>query len=333
MSIHVLRPGLMTTFQDLGRTGLQQYGVIVSGAMDSLALQIANQLVCNDDGEVALEVTLSGPSLRVEQDALIAITGADLSPTIDGQTAPAWRPVWVRAGSQLDFGAPHSGVRAYLAIAGGFDLPMVMNSRSTYLRAKVGGLEGRPLRTGDTVSFRPAAPTASRRIDRLARTANGRPFAASNWSADYSMLGYSNGPVIRVTPGNQQDWFTTESLTAFYRDEFHVTPQSDRMGYRLAGPPLQFQTPRELLSEAVTMGTIQVPGNGQPIILMADRPTTGGYAKMAQVATVDLSALAQVRPGATLKFQAVTLEESQSLYRHQREMIERLRQGIQFADE
>lgn len=333
MSLRVIQPGLLTTFQDSGRIGLQQYGVIVSGAMDPLALQIANHLVGNDDHEAAMEITLSGPTLLLEQDCLIAITGADLSAKIDGHPIPGWRPVWVRGGSQLQFGAPVFGVRAYLSVAGGFDLPVVMNSRSTYLRAGLGGFEGRALRAGDRIALRSPSRASLLRADRLARAANDRPFACASWSANFDRLGYSSHPVIRVTRGNQYDWFTDESLLAFTSEQFRVTPQSDRMGYRLSGPPLQLSEPRELLSEAVTMGTIQVPGNGQPIVLMADRPTTGGYAKIAQIATVNLSALAQVLPGTELRFQFISLEESQSLYRSQHDMLQRLRQGIQLADE
>ena len=332
MSIRVLRPGLFTTLQDLGRTGLQQYGVIVGGAMDPLALRIANLLVANDEGEAALEITLSGPSLVLDRDSLIAITGGELSPTIDGQPVPAWRPVWIRGGSRLDFGAKISGCRAYLSVSGGFDVPLVLHSRSTCLRGKFGGFQGRPLQTGDTLPLRPPSRRATERTICLANEADGRPFQSTSWYAGSDLQEDSNNPVIRVVAGGQFDWFPDESRQAFFSEEFQVTPQSDRMGYRLAGPPLAFRQSRELLSEAVTMGTVQVPPNGQPILLMADRPTTGGYAKIAQVVTVDLPILAQVLPGSRIRFQAISLAQAQDLYRSREAMIQRLRCGINLKD-
>jgi antagonist of KipI len=332
MSIRVIRPGLLTTVQDLGRMGMQQYGVIVSGAMDSFALRIANLLVSNEEHEAVLEITLSGPSLLFEHDALIAISGADLSPSIGDQTVPAWRPIWVRAGSQLDFGAPVRGCRAYLSVAGGIDVPLVMHSRSTYLRAKLGGLEGRPLANGDRIPFRSESRQAFEMMKGLAERAIDRPFHSTSWFACTDLPGYTDHPTIRVMPGGQHEWFTEESQIAFVSEEYRVTPQSDRMGYRLSGPSVRFRLRRELISEAVTFGTIQVPADGQPIILMADRPTTGGYAKIAQVATVDLPILAQLKPGSKIRFQQISIDEAQSLYRSREALIQKLRCGIRLMN-
>ncbi len=328
MSIRVNRPGLLTTIQDLGRYGLQQYGVIVSGAMDPLALRISNLLVGNEQHEAALEITLSGPALLFERDTLIAITGADLSAVIDGQRVPLWRPIFVKQGSLLEFGSPIRGSRAYMSVAGGFDVPLVMQSRSTYLRAGVGGFKGRPLQTGDVLHLRSASRFATRQLKRMSEKDSERPFVATTWFAGLDLATYADDPTIRVISGGQNDWFDDESREAFVSEPFRVTKQSDRMGYRLAGPTLRFIQPRELVSEAVTVGTIQVPPEGQPIILMADRPTTGGYAKIAQVATVDIPVLAQLKPGAQIRFLTISVEGAQELYRSRESIIQRLGCGI-----
>ena len=328
MSIRVIRPGLMTTIQDMGRIGMQQYGVIVSGAMDSLALRLANLIVSNLQSQAAMELTLSGPSLLFEQDALIALCGGNLSPQIGDRTVPMWRPVFVPAGSRLDFGKPVQGCRTYLTVAGGFDVPPVMHSRSTDVRARLGGFLGRALAADDCLIVGPKSQEALLQMQRLSRECRDEPFTAPSWFAGAGLVEYSDNPTIRVTPGRQFDWFTVESQRDFFTAEFLVTSQSDRMGYRLAGTQLRQVDSRELLSEAVTMGTIQIPGNGQPIILMADRPTTGGYAKIAQVATVDLPVLAQVRPGSRIRFQPVSVEQSQELYRLREAMIRRLDCGL-----
>ena len=328
MSIRVNRPGLLTTIQDLGRYGLQQFGVIVSGAMDPLALRISNLLVGNEQHEAALEITLSGPALLFDREALIAITGADLSAVIDGQAVPLWRPIFVRQGSLLKFGSPIRGCRAYVSVAGGFDVPLVMHSRSTYLRARLGGFEGRPLQTGDVLNLRAASRFATQQMKRMSEKDSKHPFVATDWFAGLDLAEYSDDPTIRVMSGGQNDWFEDESREAFVSESFRITQQSDRMGYRLAGPTLRFIQPRELVSEAVTVGTVQVPPEGQPIILMADRPTTGGYAKIAQIATVDIPVLAQVKPGAQIRFLTISVEESQELYRSREAMIRRLGCGI-----
>ncbi len=328
MSIRVIRPGLLTTIQDLGRYGLQQFGVIVSGAMDPLALRISNLLVGNAPSEAALEITLSGPALLFERDALIAITGGDLSAVFDGQSVPLWRPILVRQGCVLEFRSPRRGCRAYLSVAGGFDVPLVMNSHSTYLRAQLGGFNGRPLQAGDVVNFRSASESATQQLRKLSERLSERPFVATDWFAGLDLAEYADDPTIRVMSGGQYDWFNKESREALVSEPFRITKQSDRMGYRLTGPTLQIIQPRELISEAVTMGTVQVPPEGQPIILMADRPTTGGYAKIAQVATVDLPVLAQLKPGAQIRFLSISVEEAQELYRSREAMIRRLECGI-----
>jgi antagonist of KipI len=329
MSITVLEPGLLTSLQDLGRFGYQQFGVVVSGAMDTFALRVANTLVANQEDAAGLEITLRGPVLHFEQDLLIAICGADLTPTVDGHVAKLGRPMAVRQGSVLRFGESRHGCRAYLAIAGGIDVPPVMGSRSTYLRAQFGGLEGRALRAGDVLKTHASPPSVARRVQRWLDAANPAPLYCPSWTAVETQV-VSNDPVIvvRAIRGAQFDWFDTASQQSFFSTEFEVTPQSDRMGYRLAGPRLRLRSDREMISEAVTAGTIQVPSAGQPIVLMADRQTTGGYPKIADAATVDLSALAQARPGDKIRFQEISIEAAQQLIRTRQANLEMLKQAL-----
>ena len=333
MSIRVVQPGLMTTIQDLGRIGMQQYGVVVGGAMDTFAIRVANLLVANEPNAAAIEVTLMGPTLAFEHDCLIAICGADLSPRINGHAIPSDRPIWVRHGSLIEFGAPVRGCRAYLAVAGGIDVPLIMNSRSTYLRAEIGGFQGRPLQTGDLLDLLPASQKATDRQRQMSERATQQSVVIGRWFVGSDSDRSLNNPTIRIVEGSQFDWFTRESREAFLSEEFSVTNHSDRMGYRLAGPPLRLMESRELISEAVTAGTVQVPPEGQPIILMADRPTTGGYPKIAQVASVDIPILAQMKPGSRMRFQIIPLEQAQGLYRSREAMIQRMRCGIDLMND
>lgn len=328
--IEVIEPGFMTSVQDLGRHGLQRYGVIVSGAMDTVALRIGNILVGNAENEASLEMTLLGPELCFREDTLIAITGRGLSPKIEGQDVPMWRPVFVRAGVVLSFEPRIEGCRGYLAVAGGIAVPKVMSSKSTYLRAGVGGYEGRLLQAGDVLATAEPSQVSQSRMNRLAGET---PFCAPKWAVSVDVLPqYRIRPALRVVWGLQRDLFTAESLEVFQSEKFLVTAQSDRMGYRLTGPKLSLREPHELISEAVSAGTIQVPAEGNPIVLMADHQTTGGYPKIAQVASVDLPVLAQVRPGESVSFQVISLEEAQLLFREQEAEIEAFRLGLQVFD-
>ncbi|HEU4963171.1 MAG TPA: biotin-dependent carboxyltransferase family protein [Bacilli bacterium] len=335
MTLHVLKPGLLTTVQDLGRHGYQKDGVVVGGAMDAHALRLANLLVGNAEQAAGLEMTLVGATLRFDQAALIALGGGDLTPTVNGQPVPLWRPVYLPADSVLELKAARTGCRAYLAIAGGLDLPPVLGSRSTYLRGGFGGLEGRALQEGDTLQSSTPSPTAQEQMQRLqARLAKeDLPFATPAWSVSQDLLpAYSSHPIIRVMRGSEFDKFTSASHEHFFQTAFRVTPQSDRMGYRLDGgtkqPALQLREPLELISEAVTMGTIQVPAGGDPILLMADRQTTGGYPKIAQVARVDLPLLAQVMPGADVRFVEVSVAKAQELLLRREADVARFKQGL-----
>lgn len=314
MTIHILHPGLLTTIQDLGRYGYQKQGIIVSGAMDVYSLRLANLLVGNAEGEAALEVTLLGPKLRIEQDTLLAVTGGNLSPTIDGKILPMGRPVYVKAGSIIKFGACQSGCRAYLAVAGGYDVPKVLGSKSTYLRAGLGGFQGRTLKKGDVLSVQAPQETSLRIIQHLVKQHSAASFVSTDWYAGRGQIAISPESSIRITRGRQFEQFTEESKDALFTDSFRVTPQSDRMGYRLSGASLNLAKQVEMISEGITLGAIQVPPDGNPIILLADRQTAGGYPKIAQVATVDVAVIAQSKPGSLLSFQEVSVAEAEKLY-------------------
>ncbi|WP_144460637.1 biotin-dependent carboxyltransferase family protein [Siminovitchia fortis] len=324
--IQILKSGLLDTIQDLGRTGYQKYGIIVSGAMDKLAHRLANLLVGNPENEAALEMTLMGPKIQFETDALISICGGDLQPSISGNPVPMWRPVFVKKGAKLDFRYAKKGCRAYLAAAGGFDIPTVMGSKSTYLRARLGGYHGRALKAGDRVPFGLPSEVSEKINTGLAGS---RYFTPSSWSVADDVYPAMEEPMaIRTIKGPQFDWFDEKSQIDFYQKEYEVTAQSDRMGYRLEGRPLNLKQQRDMISDAINFGTIQVPPDGKPIILMADRQSVGGYPKIGQIASVDLPVVAQAKPGERISFTEITSEEAQVLYIEREKLIEQVKQGI-----
>ncbi|REE85107.1 antagonist of KipI [Paenibacillus taihuensis] len=315
MSLTVIKPGFHTTVQDLGRPGWRHGGIPEGGAMDSIALRIANLLARNAQGAAALELTLTGPQLRLEQDTLLAVTGAEMAPTLDDEPIPQWRPIWAAAGAVLAFGQAASGCRAYVAVAGGIDAAPALGSRSTDTRAGIGGIAGRPLRRGDALPCGSGAGAA--------KAWGSRPkWAAPAWFAapprtllaSRSSSGSTAGTtVLRVVPGAEYGQFREAARTAFMRERYRVAPASDRMGVRLDGPPLETSDSAELLSHGVIAGTIQVPHGGTPIILAADCQTTGGYPKIAHVISADLPVLAQCSPGDWLTFTEVTSGEAQRI--------------------
>ncbi|MCS7460342.1 biotin-dependent carboxyltransferase family protein [Paenibacillus doosanensis] len=330
MTIHVRKPGLLTTLQDAGRYGYQKYGVIVSGPMDSFAHQTANLLVGNDAKEAALEATLIGPTLYFAAPALIAVCGPGFTASIDGVPAPLWRPVYVNAGATLLLGSSREGCRCYIAVSGGFDVPEQLGSRSTYLRAGLGGLEGRALKEGDRLRLKDATELGENIMRRLHADAGDAAFQSVKWRVSYEMMpAYNPNPEIRVMPGAQSDLFDAAGLEALFSAEFKVQPQSDRMGYRLAGQPLYLREPLDMLSEPVTFGTVQVPPDGNPIVLMADRQTTGGYPKIAQVLAADLPLLAQAQIGSSVRFRQADLIEAQESYLLMEWNLRNLRKSIQ----
>jgi antagonist of KipI len=275
---------------------------------------MANLLVGNEENAAALEITLLGPTLRFEQDALIALCGGEFRPTLDDHPISTWRPAFVKKGKTLHCGSAESGCRGYLAIAGGINGPLVLGSRSTYLRGNFGGHEGRALKEGDLLSMNEP---------RLEVSPN-----PSRWGIGSVAPAYDDDPTLRAILGSEFDWLAPNSQEQLFSAEFEVTAQSDRMGYRLSGPQLEFTALRELISEAVCPGVIQVPADGQPILLMADCATTGGYPKIGCVASVDLPLAAQLRPGTKLRFAAISLAEAQSLFRQREDDIARLKVGL-----
>jgi biotin-dependent carboxylase-like uncharacterized protein len=298
--IEVIKPGLFTTIQDQGRRGYQADGVGIAGAMDSLALAAGNLLVGNPEGAAGLEMTILGPTLRFARETLFAVTGADLAPRLNGSPLANWTAHLAPPGSILSFGGRQSGVRAYLAVAGGIDVPVVMGSRSTYLLGRFGGLEGRPVKAQDRLPV--GSPTQARKpLEGLAFPENLRP-------------PYQRNPQLRVVLGPFQDFFSAEGLAEFLSGEYLITSNSDRMGYRLQGKAITRQKTGELITCGLANGTIQVPPNGQPIILLADRQTIGGYPIIATVIHADLPLVAQCAPGDAVRFAAVSPDEGRKAY-------------------
>ena len=306
-AIEILEPGLLTTVQDKGRYGYQKFGVPVSGAMDAFALRAANTLVGNHDGAAGLEMTVGGSKVRFLAETLIAVTGADLSPALDGHSLPLWQSVEVSKGSVLSFGRARDGMRSYLAVAGGIDVPVVMGSRSTYLRGGIGGLDGRALKADDVLRTLPGEPDADRQERRLPE----------------HLLPHSYGRhhEVRVVLGPQDKAFTADGIATFLSSEYSISMDSDRMGYRLEGPLIEHVSGPDIVSDGTPLGAIQVPGDGTPIILLADRGTTGGYTKLATVVSSDISKLAQAMPDDTLTFKAVTVEEAHGIVREQEAVL------------
>jgi KipI family sensor histidine kinase inhibitor len=285
-AITVIRPGLFTTVQDGGRWGHQASGVPVSGALDLVSHRRANALVGNDGGAATLEVTLAGPELRMEGEATVAISGADLDATHDGAPLPLDAPVRMPPDAVLRFGVRRAGARAYVAVDGGIVVPQVLGSRATHVDTAMGGLNGRSLAAGDRL------PLGSRGRHPLPRRHGSAPSPVR-----------PGGARVRVLPGPQDDFFAAEAYTALERSRFSIAPQSNRMGYRLLGARLPRLSGREMISDATFVGAIQVPSSGEPILLMADRQTTGGYPQIATVITADLPLAAQLAPGDWIEFQ------------------------------
>lgn len=303
-------PGVLTTIQDEGRYGYEQFGMSPAGPMDAAAFRTANLLVGNPEGESALEATVLGPTLRFDQDNVIAVTGADMAPALNGQPCPMYQAVSVKAGDQLKLGAAKTGCRAYIAFAGGLDIPQVMGSRATALQNKVGGYQGRKLAKGDAVGFR--APNPSLPLPRTAPV----PAPAGR------------EVTIRVILGPQDDMFTKEGLDTFLSQPYTVSKDFDRMGCRLEGPVIQHKTDGNIISDGMVTGAIQVPTSGQPIIMLAERQTVGGYTKIATVISTDLPLVGQRKTGDVIRFQAVSVEEAHRAWRETNRELEELKANL-----
>jgi antagonist of KipI len=322
--VRILDPGLLTTVQDLGRFGFGKDGVSPSGAMDPDALRAANLIVDGDQGAAGLEMTSRGPRIEFSRRALLSICGADLCPQVAGVPLPCWRAIYVQEGAVLELGTAHWGCRAYLAVAGGIELPEVLRSRSTYLRAGIGGLGGRALRAGDELPVGGPSVSAKRAMWAAARGLGPFPFAlAERFLRDPGRL-YRPGDV-RFVRGPHWDMMDEHDRKSFVGEAFEVSLKSDRMGYRLSGPALRSVQGAELISTAVLTGTVQVPPGGEPIVLMADRQTTGGYPMVAHVIRADLGTVAQLEPGDPIRFREVTIDEAQRALREKETIFDELR--------
>jgi biotin-dependent carboxylase-like uncharacterized protein len=320
VSVKVLRPGLLTTVQDHGRYGLQHIGLCPGGAMDPLSLALANALVGNAPDEAALEITVIGPELHFEHDTLVAVCGAEFQGGF-----PHNRPVLAPAGSRYNVGRAVRGARAYLAVAGGFAVDPVLGSRSTYLPGGFGGYKGRSLRHGDVL---PLKENEVKRFKSLKKTRNG----TVRWSAPPRTLPDREPIVVHVMEGQHFEEFDPAAQRAFFDTVWRVAPDSNRMGFRLGGVPIERgssgQAGDEILSGPTCLGTVQVPPNGIPIALMADHQTTGGYPKIAEIASADVPRLAQLAPGGKVHFARCSLEMAAELRRHTREQLDAALRGI-----
>jgi len=316
-TLDIIAPGLMTSVQDLGRYGHQALGMPVAGATDPLAFRLVNRLVGNEENTGALEIGYLGPTFTVNADAVrVAFGGAaklTLQPAGGGDARPVkpWRSVLLKRGDRLAIGAVEDGSVAYLAIEGGFAIAPFMGSFSTYMRSGLGGFQGRALQAGDRLP-----------LNKVAQEGDERELA--------DVIDYGSGPV-RVVLGPQEDRFTEKGIQTFLSATYTVTKEADRMGIRLDGEVIEHTRGADIASEGVVSGSIQVPGNGKPIILMADRQTTGGYTKIATVISADLPRVGRMKPGDTLTFTAISVAEAEMIRREQEKMLKRLVDGIRTA--
>lgn len=310
--IKVVQPGLLTTVQDEGRTGFLAFGMPRAGVMDRYAARMANLLCGNPLGAAVLEMTVIGGSYRFLVAARIAVCGANMPLTLNGETVSAWGAVDVRPGDKLEIGAADTGCRAYLAVAGGIEVPLVMGSRSTYYRAGVGGFNGRALKADDELPIGNPAPGAAAPIQLPAAL----------------IPQYAPQIEVRVMAGPQADRFTASAWRALLSTSYIVSDDADRMGYRLEGEKIEHLSGPDIVSDALTPGAIQVPGSGQPIIMMTDCGTTGGYAKIATVIGADLAMIGQAKPQDCLKFVECSCEQAVAALR---EEMDRYRQVAEWT--
>jgi len=309
----IIKPGMYTTIQDIGRYNYQKSGMSVSGAMDQFSLRVANILVGNMDSEACLETTLFGLKIKFEGDALIAVTGANLMPKINNKAIDMWSGVKVLDGDELSFETAKSGCRSYIAIEHGIDVPKVMGSKSTYVKGNVGGFQGRMLKTGDEVKIISRGKNDFTSIKKL--------------PVELIPL-YNKNNVVRVVMGPQDDYFTVDGINTFFDSEYQVTSEADRMGYRLSGPKVSHITSADIISDGITMGSVQIPGDGAPIIMMADRQTTGGYTKIATIITPDINIVGQLKPGDSVRFKLIDIEEAHRIYRKYMKDFDSIRESM-----
>jgi biotin-dependent carboxylase-like uncharacterized protein len=305
--IEVRSPGLLTTVQDLGREGFGPMGVSPSGAADAVALRIGNRLVGNPEGAAGLEMTLLGGTFVFPERAEIALVGADFSVMLDDHSVEMWSSLEVRPGQTLRMGPTRAGARCYLCVRGGIDVKLFLGSASTHLLSGLGGFEGRALRKGDVLRMGTASGSF--------RTFRKRRVAAK------AVAQLQPRKVLRVTAGPQADWFSQEARKIFYAGTYRVAEESNRMGLRLEGPAITSAAGGEMLSEGVCLGAVQIPSSGLPIILFVEQQTTGGYPKIANVISADLSSLGQLRPRDEVRFELVEMEAARALLAEQEKLL------------
>ncbi len=292
--ILVLKPGMLTTVQDNGRKDYLAFGMPQAGVMDRYAARMANLLCGNPLSAAVLEMTVTGGAFRFEQACRIAVCGAAMPVLINEKFVKSWTAIDIEQGDTLEVGLVTEGCRSYLAVSGGLDVPVVMGSRSTYFHAAIGGIEGRPLRAGDKIAIAEAMPIQTQPVSIP------RKYIPQ----------YSKEIQLRVVLGPQDDLFTQPGIDTFFGSEFVITNEADRMGYRTEGAPIEHKDKADIVSDALVPGSIQVPGNGQPIIMMMDCGTTGGYAKIATVISPDLWKIAQAKPQDRIRFLACSDEDA-----------------------
>lgn len=313
----IITPGALTTVQDYGRSGYGSMGITSSGAVDRTSMEVANLLVGNRRGEAVLECTLLGPTLEFHTDGIIALTGADMQAKLSGKEVPIYEPFAVHPGDRLQLGLARTGCRGYLAFAGGMDIPEVLGSRSLNLKCSIGGGFGRALQAHDTIGLR----YSSQEIQLIQER---------NKKYDYTLLKNMNCNVmgkqhkVRVIMGPQQDYFTEEGIHNFLCEPFIISNDSNRMACKLIGQYINYTETTDIISDGIALGSVQVSSNGQPIVMLSDRQTTGGYAKIATVISTDIPILAQCKPQDEVLFEAVSLWKAQFCFRHQEKKMRRL---------
>ncbi|MEY2565204.1 MAG: antagonist of KipI [Verrucomicrobiota bacterium] len=323
MKVSVVSAGFFTSVQDLGRVGFRQSGISVGGALDPHAMRVANALIGNEDNAAGLEATMGNLRLRFEDQRIVAWCGGAFTVRIGRADLPPGHAGLVAQGEELMLSAPKTGSRAWLAISGGIDVPSVLGSRSTDFRGNFGGHQGRTLRDGDTLPLGESSVSPGRVAEMFGDRKIAEWTALSSWITTAQRARF-----LRVLPAPDWSLFTPEAQAALISQPFTVMLDSDRMGARLDGPDLERADASDLLSEAVAPGTLQVPPNGKPILLLGDCQTVGGYPKIAQVITVDLSIAAQLWPGDQVRFHEISLGEAQFLVREREEDFARFRVGL-----
>jgi antagonist of KipI len=298
MGMKIEDGGILTSIQDGGRFGYEQFGVSPSGPMDAKAMHIGNILVDNEIGESCLETTIMGPTICFEENAVVAITGADCAPTINGKNVSMYRALSINAGDVLKLGMVKNGCRSYLAIAGGIDVPVLMNSKCTMVGKNFGGFEGRKLQKGDVL--------------KLAKSVSTLPNMAARLIIPEKMV--QGVHTLRVILGPQEERFTEKGIETFLNSEYKVGQAFDRQGYRLEGPVIEHTTDSNIISDGIVTGSVQVPGDGHPIVMLAEHQTIGGYTKIATVASIDLPVIGQCKAGDIIRFQQISVEEAENLY-------------------